>query len=393
MTTPNNPQQSSSAQAWSGRGKLSQLVAELERQTTAKADFVADTRSLKVEATEAGGLVLKAKDRAAGEWLPQPAPIRPAALLQFGEKAEPGIPGMFLKRLAETRPQRAAELLNGLMNDGPARRFVRVLDGNVRGFLSDRFRVLDHFDIAAAALQSAKEAGAVPLEAALSETGMRLKLTTPHLWETITQARKEGKAIKTGMLGSREYLEAVGFRMGDDMPGGGGTVYPLVTVSNSETGHGGFSVQLGIFEGACANGMIFEKAVAQVHLGERQQVGIFTEQTIAVESKAIFLKARDAVAAAFKRDTFAALVNRCREAQAQPIRAPQSAVENVAKAAGLSDKGREALLSYFLGDYDMTRFGLAQAVARAAQDLPQLDDAAALEAVAGKVAAGEVALT
>jgi len=375
-------------QAWQGRGRLVDLVTELERQAKAKADFVADTRSLKVEATESG-LVLKAADVKAGEWLPRPAPIRPAALLQVGEKAEPSIPGQFLRRLAETRPARAAELLNGLMADGPARRFVRVLDGNVRAFLSDRFRVLDHYDIAFASLQAAREAGAVPLEAALTETSMRIKLTTPAVWESINQGRKAGRSIRAGDMGNADYLRSIGFDIGRDMPGGGGTVYPLVTISNSETGHGGYAVQVGIFEGACANGLIFEKAIGQVHLGERQAVGLFSEQTLAVESKAIFLKARDAVKGAFNADTFRALVNRCRDAQAVKVTAPSAAVENVAKAAGLSEKGKEALLAHFLGDYDMTRFGLAQAVARYAQDA-DTEAAPELEAIAGKVASGEL---
>lgn len=377
------------AQGWNGRGKLAQLVTELERQAASKVDFVADTRSLKVEAV-GGKLQLHATESKAGEWLTAPAPIRPSALLQLGEKQEPNIPGMFLKRLAEQRPTRAAELLNGLMVDGPARRMVRMLDGQVRAVLSDRFRVLDHYDIAFAALQAAKEAGAVPIEAALTETGMRLKLTTPGVWDVIQQGRKEGKRIKAGDMGNRDFLRSLGFNLGDDLPGGPGTVYPLVTVSNSETGHGGFQVQLGIFEGACANGLIFEKAVGQVHLGEKLALGIFSEQTLALESKAIFSKARDAVKGAFTPKVFKALVDRCREAQAQPITAPQSAVENIAKAVGMSDKGREALLAHFLQDYDMTRFGLAQAVARTAQDETDTDTAAALESVAGKVAAGEL---
>lgn len=36
--------------AWTGRGRLDQLVGELERQKEARIDFVADTRSVTVSA-------------------------------------------------------------------------------------------------------------------------------------------------------------------------------------------------------------------------------------------------------------------------------------------------------------------------------------------------------
>ncbi len=46
---------------------------------------------------------------------------------------------------------------------------------------------------------------------------------------------------------------------------------------------------------------------------------------------------------------------------------------------------RDALLAHFVRDYTPTRYGLAQAVARLAQDTDSPDEAADLEAAAGQI--------
>ena len=373
---------------------LSELVKELERQKDAKVDFVADTRGVRVMVDQAGKLRLVPQDSRAGEWLPKDgAPIKPTALTQFGSKAEPEVPSQFMARLAAARPQRAAELLNGLMADSPARRFVRVLDGQVRAFLSDRYRVLDNFDIAFAALDAVRASGGEVIEAALSDTSMRLKFTSRAIWDAIELKQRGDKGNwYAGGLGNQEHLQRVNARTGGDLPGGPGTIHPLITVHNSETGHGGFAVRFGIVQAICFNLATVEEMVGKVHLGERLSVGIYAEETISQESKAIYMKARDAVRAAFNPEHFKRIVAMAQKAQGEQVTAPTAAAENVAKAAGLSDKSKDVLLGFFIRDYDQTRYGMAQAVARLAQEEPEAEKTAELEDLAGKLLRGEVAL-
>jgi hypothetical protein len=377
--------------SWSGRGSLTDLVAELERQKTSKFDFVADTRGLAIRECE-GGLCLIPKEDRMTEWVPSSGlPIREAALLQIGEKSTPSVPGRFLKELTAQRPRRAGELLNGLFEDAPARRFIRCLDGQVRAYLSDRYRVLDHYDLAFSALDAVRQAGGEVIEASLSESHMRIKFTSRQIWEAIDVKRQgERSNWYSGGLGNPDYLGRVRARSGGELPGGPGTVHPLVTVSNSETGQGGFSVRIGLLQAICFNLATVEEVVGVVHLGERLSVGVFTEETVTAESRAITLKARDTIKGAFNPEVFKRMVEIARGAQAQEIRTPQSAVENVARAASLSDKAKEAILSYFLRDYDLTCYGLAQAVARYAQDEVDGEGAASLEDLAGKIMQGGV---
>ncbi|MFZ5862430.1 MAG: hypothetical protein ACOYXR_06305 [Nitrospirota bacterium] len=372
--------------AWTGRGRLDQLVGELERQKEARIDFVTDTRSVTVSAKD-GSLYLVPAEPRAMEWLPQQGLlIKDTALEQVGAKAIPPVPWRFLKELARERPVRAMELLNGLMQDSPGRRFIRCLDGHVRAVLSDRYRVLDHYDIAFAALDVVRAAGGEVIEASLSDTRMKLKFTTRTVWDAIDESRKgDPGSWYSGGLGNQEHLRRVSARVGDELPGGPGTVHPLVTVSNSETGHGGFGVRIGLLRAICFNLATVEDVVAKVHLGDRLAVGIFTEETVSEESKLIYLKARDAIRAAFHPETFARMVAIARQAQEDGVTSPHSAVQNVAKAVGLAEERRTALLGYFLREYDATRYGMAQAVARLAQDESDPDQAGALEDLAGAI--------
>lgn len=380
--------------AWTGRGRLDQLVAELERQKDARIDFVADTRSLAVAARD-GELSLVPTEPHAMEWLPQQGlPIQDLALEQMGSKVVPPVPGRFMKELAHERPVRAAELLNGLMQDAPGRRFIRCLDGRVRAVLSDRYRVLDHYDIAFAALDAVRAAGGEVIEASLSDTRMKLKFTTRSIWDAIDERRTgDPGSWYSGGLGNQEHLRRVSAQVGGDLPGGPGTVHPLVTVSNSETGHGGFGVRIGLLRAICFNLATVEDVVAKVHLGDRLAVGIFTEETVSQESKLIYLKARDAIRSAFHPEPFARMVAIARQAQDDAVTSPHSAVQNVAKAVGLCEDERNALLEYFLREYDATRYGMAQAIARLAQDESDPDQAGALEDLAGTILRGhEIAL-
>jgi hypothetical protein len=97
------------------------------------------------------------------------------------------------------------------------------------------------------------------------------------------------------------------------------------------------------------------------------------------------LKARDAVRAAFDQDKFRGIVAKAKQAQTDVIEMPTAAIDNVIAACSINEEHKEALLTYFLKDYDMTRFGLSQAVSRVAQDVEDPDDAGDLEAIAGKI--------
>lgn len=365
---------------WRGRGRLEQLVEELNRQKASRVDLVADTRHLHVAYTT-DGLRLAPLTEQGLEWLPKEGyGIRDTALVQMGQKVDPDIPTKFLKELAAKRPLRAALLLNGLMTDSPGKRLVRCLDGQVRAFLSDRYLVIENYDIAFAALDVARECGGEVVECSLSDTHMRIAFTTKQVWDRVDVERDAHKFI-----GNTKWAGQVGYNAPDELPGGPGTIHPLVTIANSETGHGGFQVTIGILQAICTNLAKIEDVVSKVHLGERLEQGIFAQETIHQEGKLIYMKARDAVRTAFSDSGFKRMVAIAQKAQADRLDNPATAIANLAEDHGLSDDARNAILAHFTRDYDATRYGLAQAVSRYAQDVDDSEQADELVTLAGSV--------
>jgi hypothetical protein len=374
--------------SWKGRGTLANLVTELDRQRAARIDFVADVRHLKVEMN--GGVKLIPTTGQALEWMPDgPMMFLRSAYAQLAEKCSPSVPIKFFEKMLEDRPERLADLINGLHADDPQKRFVRALDNQVRAWLSNSYRVIENHDIAFTCMDEARKKNAQVLEASLSDKRMRIKFTTQEVWDKIDVTQRSGPQGKwfAGAIGNRELIgkTILGATIREELPGGPGTIHPVVTVLNSETGHGGFHVRLGILMGVCFNVATLETIVSRVHLGDRLEEGIFSRETISAESKAIMLKARDAVRAAFDQDKFAGIVAKAKASQTDVIEMPMAAVDNVIAGGMVNEEQRDALLTYFLKDYDATRFGLAQAVSRVAQDLADPDEAGDLENAAGKI--------
>lgn len=131
---------------------------------------------------------------------------------------------------------------------------------------------------------------------------MRIKFTSQSVWDRIDITQRSGPqgGWYAGAIGNKELIgkTILGATIRSELPGGSGTIHPVITVSNSETGHGSFRVRLGILMGICYNVATLEDVVSTVHLGERLQEGIYSAETVAADSKAIMLKARDAVRAA-----------------------------------------------------------------------------------------------
>lgn len=377
--------------AWKGRGTLGNLVAELKRQKASRNDFVADTRHLAVRSLDAKSLALAPTTAQAREWLPDGAlEFGKGAFPQLLEKCFPSIPKRFGDSCLESkRGNELADFINRLHVADPQKRLVRVLDGKVRAWLSNSYRILDNYDMAFTCMDAAQRCNGQVIEAGLSDTNMRIKFTSSEVWDAIDIKQRSGPqgGWYAGAIGNQEMLgkTILGAKVTSTLPGGPGTVHPVISVSNSETGHGGFNVRIGILMGICYNVATLEEVISQIHLGEKLEEGVFSQETIAADSKSIMLKARDAVLAAFNQDKFRALIAKARKAQAMTLEQPTAAVDQIIEACNIAEEHKEALLEYFLKDYDQTAFGLAQAVSRRAQDLPDSDEAFEFEKLAGKI--------
>lgn len=376
--------------AWTGRGSLRKLVEELERQRQNTFDFVCDARNLRFEVVERTPRLFRSfeSDIRTSEWIPKDGfPVNDLAVAQLCDRVVPQVPLKFLRSLIEERPQAASSLLTYLLNYTITTNLVRCLDGRVRAFLSDRYAPLDNYTLAFAALDVARSVDAEVIECSLSETNMRVKFVDRKVFDRVEEVRTGGDSSGwyAGGLGNQEHLSKVHARVGGELPGGPGTVHPLVTIGNSEVGGGRLFVRDGILRAVCFNLATVEDVVSNVHLGSRLDPGIFSLATMKKEAEAIMAKASDAIRTAFSPERFKRVCEKVKRAQGVEVK-PIEAVDFAVSQQVITEEQRDSLLAHFLGGgVGETAYGFAQAVARLAQDVEDGDSAAALEDFAGKV--------
>lgn len=402
------------ASGFTGRASLIEIYNELKRQVDSKIDFIADARCLKiivVENTLSNGknvreLHLTANDallytgdpedgtlyRRVTEWLPTPIGhsvlIRPMAISKLCQRMKPA-PGVdWVKKMINMWPTHMAEIATRLLHDSAEKHLIRILDGSVRAILSSSYLMIDNYDMALAAMQQAKAVDAQFIECALSETSMRLKMTCKDVYDVIDEVRVRGdNGWYSGGLGDQKYLSKVGAKSWGELPGGPGTIYPVATIYNSETGHGKFNFRIGGMLGICFNIATIEEVFSKIHLGSSQNAGIFSRDTIKKMNEVIIAQLNDAMVAAFDKEKFSEICNYFRVAAETKIAAPTSAVRNAIKVSEcLTDDAEAELVEFFMKDYDGDSvFGLVQAVTRYAQGVEDPDKAGDIENFAGEM--------
>jgi hypothetical protein len=330
---------------------LSELAAELERQQQGKRDYTADTRRLAMRAVDTGAVVLDGVNGG--------MPLRPTAHGQMA--AALGIPKPYYDRMLQQAPDLLSANVNRWLQSQPARKLVRTLDGQVRALLSDSYRPLDNLDLAEAVLPKLIDLRATVVSGEVTESRFYLKAVT----ERVSGQVKVGDTIQAG-----------------------------VVVSNSEVGQGSLRVEALDFRLVCLNGMIRETAVRKAHLGRgaRGQDAIedareyFRTETRAADDRAFFLKVQDATAAMFDSARFERRIQQYRDAGERVIDAdPVAVVEVTAKRFGLNETERSSVLQHLIRGGDLSQWGVANAVTRAAQDVESYDRATELESLGGDV--------
>lgn len=397
---------------YAGRTTLSSMLAELERQKETKHDVIIKSTDLTT--------ILKGNDctiaiAARGnkpqirEHLNGGIPLTDNALAQLCERLTPKPPVTFIRNLLSPitpgnnstaqkpsnvrldHAQVACDILSNLLYHNDDSHFLRMLDDRIRAVLSRSYRVMDHYDALFRTLEVAKELKAQPIECRLTPSHMKLKLVDFNTAETLDQTPHTGHQWTTfGGAGNAEMLANTDMAGWIGQPGKKAPIdpnrcHPCVTISNSETGQGGFTVSLGIFWSACCNGAIIEQALRSIHVGGKKMDGIvFAHDTQTSESHTVSLKIRDILRTAFTPATFAALIRKCNAASTDVLPSVTSAVDNLIDNDFMPKSQRDALLTYFLRDYAPTRAGLAGAITRLAQD-GNADTATDLEVLAGRV--------
>lgn len=338
---------------------LAELGRELQRQRQNRQDFLADTRSLEMKSDSYGSTLLLSLDNHRYNFK-----IGDLAHQQIATRLN--IPFRYYQKMQSDAPDLLDLNVNRWFNHNPERRMIRVLDGNVRAFLSDRYRRLDNLELCAAVLPVINDMKGAQIESC--------DVTPTHLYLKVVN-RKLKAEVKVG-----DVVQA-GF-----------------VVSNSEVGLGSLRVEPLIFRLVCKNGLICKDlAQKKYHVGKQLNLSddnayeLYSDETIAQDDKAFFMKVQDVVRCAVDEEKFALTVDKLRRSTQISLKhAPVKSVELLADRFQLTENERGDILRQLFIGADNSRYGLINAVTAASKISKSYERATELERIGGEILAAPI---
>jgi len=340
--------------------ELEELSKELERQKKNSMDIIVDSRKIHAEPGLTSGKgevgeeelklvipVIKKGMNSAGKY-----PLTEWAHSQLAEKT--GIPGKYYKRMMEAgRFDLLAKNVNAWIHE-KERRLIRILDGEVRAILGDRYRPMDNYDLLFAALSEFKHHGVDIHRCDLTETRMYVKVIQPH---EIREIKENDKVV------------------------------PGLILSNSEVGNGKFKVEPFILRLICNNGLIGEETISKIHVGERRDIGnIWSDETHRKKDEAFWSEVKDVIKATFDPTIFNEWVEKLKRGTEVEVESPTTAVDSVAAQYNISEDKKKDLLDFFTTQEAPTQWGLSNAITRAAQEEEKPENQVELERAGNEIA-------
>jgi len=313
--------------------RLQALIEELERQRPMKWDE-------KIDSPHLGMVLAENQVRFQINGKDNPFFITKPCHIQIAERLD--IPIKYYAKMENEAPALLAENVNTWLKEKTKEVFIRGLGDSIRALLSDRYRVIDHLDVLYCALNELQAYETEVEDCYLSETELNVKVKSNHLKDFI--------------------------RHKDDLIIGG------LLLVNSETGHRALRIEPRTFRVLCSNGMVIEELTTrQIHLGNGN--GSFDEE--------VYLSIRRSIRDLFAR--FGEIVLALREATEIKVRNPQRVINNVVEQYRLSEEQKGNILMAFGAEPEADKYGIANAVTRAAQGEENWEKGLELERIGGRL--------
>lgn len=354
--------------------QLSEIAALVHSAHKAKKDYVASTSALRMTTVNAN---TKNADVALEFSVGDQSRIYTPTSLCLNQIAQhTGIPTAYADRMRVEAPELLAANVNTWFAKNNRPRMLRTLSNGtnvMRAFLSDTYRPFDNYDLFAAIMPHLEASGCVVRSAEVTETRLYIQASTPRISRPINQ---------TITINNREERVRV--------------VEAGVIIGNSEVGCGSVFVDPILYDNWCTNGMVMQRTLKRRHVGGRNRdlLGedgeaaeiLFSDETRQQDDKAFWMKVRDVVTNTIQGSTFNALVDRLVATQNQSLKGkPSEVVELLGDRLKLGEEEKENVLLHYMQGGDTSKFGLIQAVTRAAQDCESYDRAVELERLGGGI--------
>lgn len=355
---------------------LDDMVSLLRAQRGSKVDIITSAADLRM----VGGMLRIAGDPTAitanGVGRAE-ALLLPTEVLDEQAGAKLGIPVGYLKKTRREQIGLYDANINGWLASEPTRKFmVRTLQDRSRGtgvaraLMSDKYKVMDNYDVLIAALDGVHQAGhpAEVTSCDLSDRRMYVRIEAPQVVVAARELLKDYRSPFSGQSGS-------------ELP----EVHAGLVITNSEVGCGAVRIVPRAVFRVCRNGMTIEKDTMQaVHVGARMEEGTidWSVATQAKELELITSKTADAVAHFLSHDYVERIIESVTEQAATELNDPGSTVKEVTKQLNIPDETADAILRHFIKGGQTTAGGVMQAFTSVAQTVKDADAAHTLESKA-----------
>jgi hypothetical protein len=220
--------------------------------------------------------------------------------------------------------------------------------GIARAVLSDRYNVLDNYDVMLATLD------------AIRESGINVKIESGDITDTKFYIRFICPDVE---LEAPDLLK--NYRVPNGNKGSNGIISGFV-ISNSETGNGKFSISPRALVLACSNGMIFkDDAFEKTHLGAKMDEYStidWSEETRQKNYELVCSQVKDAIKMYASKDYLGSKIHELIAKGNRELKHPIETVRNVSKFLSISEEKEQNILNYFIKSGDTNAFGVTQAL-------------------------------
>jgi len=198
------------------------------------------------------------------------------------------------------------------------------------------------------------------------------------------------KIVSCGVTDRRMYLKAQFPRITADVKRGDAVTAGII-ISNSEVGAGSLRIEALIFRLICLNGMISGELLKKYHVGARQGLddltyAVLTQETREKTAEAMRSIIKDVTRAATDVLKFEERVAKFREATEDKIGGDViKGMEVLGNSLNLTKVEESDVLKQLIEGGDLSRWGLANAVTRAAADQEDYDRATEMERMGGDI--------
>ena len=172
---------------------IEELAAEIMRQNEIKEDYVVNSQSLLMECYYSE-MFLRVMDAEGLDRL-EPMSLTDNAHRQIGARL--GIPSKYYSRMLEEGRELLTQNVNYCFRQNPEQRMLRVMEGKVRAFLSNRYLRIDNHEVVCAVMPVIGEIPNVQFASnQITENHLYMKVVNPNMQREIAP----GKTVQAGMV-------------------------------------------------------------------------------------------------------------------------------------------------------------------------------------------------